>query len=211
MKTQKFLTVAIALGLSAVGAFAQSNGSTQDGPPPGDGGQGNPPRHHRRPPSPLIMALDTNHDGVISADEIANASVSLLTLDKNKDGQLTKDEYTPPHPGGQDGPPPGGGPQDGQGGQDHPGRPIPPIDKALDLNGDGIISADEIAKASASLLTLDKNGDGKLTMDELMPPRPDHGPGKGGPGDEGHMPPPDGGPGGPGDGQNPPPQQDQKN
>jgi hypothetical protein len=207
MKTQKFLTAAMALSLSALGAIAQSNGSTQDGPPPGEGGQGAPPRHHRRMPPPMILALDANHDGVISADEIANATASLLTLDANKDGQLTKDEYTPQHPGGQDGPPPGGGQQGGQP-QDRPARPVPPIDKALDLNADGTISADEIAKAPTSLLTLDKNGDGKLTMDELMPPRPEHGPGRGGPGDDGHMPPPEGGPGG---GQNQPPQQDQKN
>ena len=37
--------------------------------------------HHRHgPPSNgLFAALDTNHDGVISADEMANASTSLKT------------------------------------------------------------------------------------------------------------------------------------
>lgn len=45
---------------------------------------------------PIVMALDANHDGVISADEIANAPAALKTLDKNGDGQLTKDEYLPP-------------------------------------------------------------------------------------------------------------------
>jgi Ca2+-binding EF-hand superfamily protein len=40
----------------------------------------------------LLNSLDTNHDGVISADEIAAASASLLTLDKNGDGQITPDE-----------------------------------------------------------------------------------------------------------------------
>ena len=54
----------------------------QDGPPPGG------PGGHRghRPPPPVILALDTNHDGVIDADEIANAVAALKTLDKNKDG-----------------------------------------------------------------------------------------------------------------------------
>lgn len=67
---------------------------------------------------------------------------------------------------------------------------MPPIITALDTNGDGVISADEIANASASLMKLDKNGDGKLTMDEMMPPRP----------------PRDGnGPNGTGKGQRPPP------
>ena len=56
-------------------------------------------------------------------------------------------------------------------------HPIPPIMAALDLNGNGIIEAEEIAKAVDSLKTLDKNGDGKLTPDEIMPPRPHGGPG----------------------------------
>jgi hypothetical protein len=58
-----------------------------------------------------MEALDTNHDGILSADEIANAPASLKKLDKNGDGQLTADEYRPQGggrgPGGQGGP---GGP-----------------------------------------------------------------------------------------------------
>ena len=46
--------------------------------------------------------FDTNHDGVISADEIANASAVLRKLDTNGDGKLTVDELRqvlrPPHP-----------------------------------------------------------------------------------------------------------------
>ena len=48
----------------------------------------------------LLTALDTNKDGVLSADELANAPVSLRTLDANKDGQLTPDEYRQAGPGG---------------------------------------------------------------------------------------------------------------
>jgi hypothetical protein len=51
-------------------------------------------------------------------------------------------------------------------------RPGPPLVAALDLDKDGEISADEIAKASESLKKLDKNGDGKLTPDEIRPPGP---------------------------------------
>lgn len=40
----------------------------------------------------LLNALDLNHDGVISAAEIAAASKSLMALDKNGDGQITPDE-----------------------------------------------------------------------------------------------------------------------
>ena len=54
-----------------------------------------------------MEALDTNHDGILSAEEIANASASLKTLDKNGDGQLTEDELRPPPPGGRGGPPRG--------------------------------------------------------------------------------------------------------
>jgi hypothetical protein len=54
------------------------------------------------------MALDTNRDGVISADEITAASASLKTLDKNGDGQLTREEFGPPPrrnpPGNQNSP-----------------------------------------------------------------------------------------------------------
>jgi Ca2+-binding EF-hand superfamily protein len=59
--------------------------------------------------------------------------------------------------------------------------------EALDVNHDGVIDSNEIANASAALLTLDKNHDGKLTPDEYMPPRPN-----GPPGDQqgGQRPPP---------------------
>jgi len=66
-----------------------------------------------------MKALDTNGDGTLSADEIANASASLKTLDKNGDGKLTPDKYRPE--------PPLGGPKGDQGqgqgqGQKPPGQ-----------------------------------------------------------------------------------------
>ena len=45
---------------------------------------------------PVLAALDSNHDGEISADEILNAPAALLALDKNRDGQLTEGELLPP-------------------------------------------------------------------------------------------------------------------
>ena len=74
-----------------------------------------------RPPLPLMVkALDANGDGVIDANEIANAPAALKSLDKNGDGQLTRDEYIGKRPGpptqgmngGNDagGPPPDGAP-----------------------------------------------------------------------------------------------------
>src|SRR5712664_601246 len=47
------------------------------------------------PPSPLLNALDTNHDGAISGKEMDGAPAALRTLDKNNDGQLTRDEIRP--------------------------------------------------------------------------------------------------------------------
>ena len=44
---------------------------------------------------------------------------------------------------------------------------IDPILAALDADGDGVISADELSSAPASLKKLDKNLDGQLTEEEV--------------------------------------------
>ena len=187
MKLKHTIAVALlALGAMALTASAQDNNN--DGPPPGGGGPGG---HHRPPPLPIVLALDTNHDGIIDAGEIANAPAALSAL-TNSDGVITTNEYLPPMT--KNSPP-------------HAHRPpLPLIIKALDANGDGVIDATEIANASAALKTLDKNGDGVLTPDEyigLRPHRPPQG-GFGGNGNDAGGPPPDGGPGGPGDDDGPP-------
>ncbi len=73
----------------------------------------------------------------------------------------------------------GGGPggPGGPGGRGPEGeRPLPPVVRALDANGDGEIDAGEIAGAPDALGTLDTNGDGKLDREELRPPFPPDGP-----------------------------------
>ena len=176
-----------------------------DGPPPQEG-TNQPPHRRGRPrhPMPLIIkALDTNGDGIIDANEIANAPAALKALDKNGDGQLTLDEYIGPWVRGTNGPPPS---PDGR------RPPLLPLIKALDVNGDGILDASEIANASAILLKLDKNGDGQLTPDEYLPahlargdgPPPGSGPQDGPPPGDG---PPDGPPPGDGPPDGPPPGQ----
>src|SRR5450755_4076599 len=102
MKTKNTIVLALlALGTTALLASAQDN---NDGPP-GGGPRGPGMGGHRPPPPAIIRALDANHDGVIDADEIANASAALKTLDKNGDGKLTPDEFMGPRPQGR---PPGG-------------------------------------------------------------------------------------------------------
>ena len=167
------------------------------------------------PPPPasfLLQALDAKHDGVIDADEIAKASSSLKTLDKNSDGKLTPDELRPPCPEKSSGPvaahdpcPPPQERPEGVPGKGQLPPPKDPLMRSLDTKHDGVIDADEIAKASSSLKILDKNGDGKLTPDELHPPCPEKSSGpvaahdpcpppqerpEGVPGKIGHRPPP---------------------
>ncbi len=50
------------------------------------------------------------------------------------------------------------------------GPPVPPVMSALDKDGDGEISAEELAGAPAALKSLDKNKDGVLKDDEIIPP-----------------------------------------
>lgn len=226
MKIKELTVIALMLGLPMVAAVAQQDGQ---GPPDGGMRPGGPMGMRRMPP-PIIAALDTNHDGVIDADEIANASAALKTLDKKGTGQLTLMDLMGPPPmrrggmgggpgqgpgpdgQGQNGMPPGPPPDamngtNGMAGNGGPGmgrgmRHTPPVFAALDTNHDGVIDANEIANAPAALKTLDKRGTGKLTIEQLMGPRP-HGMGMGrGPGGPGG-PGPDGG--GPGMGQDGPP------
>lgn len=162
--------------------------------------QAQEPGNPTRPLPPIFRALDRDQDGVISADEIANATVALKTLDANGDGRLTPDEYRPPRPGeavqprsGGRSKPAGAGeapvagnadPSDSRPGsgsdqetpEDQPpptgnsGQkpPRPKIDEVLDVNGDEIISAGELANAPVQLRKLDANGDGKLSKDECF-------------------------------------------
>ena len=75
-------------------------------PPHREGPPGPEMDGHRPPPPPIIAVLDANHDGVIDAKEIANASKALLQLDKDGDGKLTFEELCPPPPDDFGGPPP---------------------------------------------------------------------------------------------------------
>lgn len=82
----------------------------------------------------------------------------------------------------------GGGPggPGGGGGMMERMMTMMPVMKALDADGNGEISAEEIANASKMLATLDKDGDGILKAEELMPDFSQmRGGGRGGPGGPG--------------------------
>lgn len=97
---------------------------------------------------PILNALDADHDGIISAAEIANAPTALLTLDKNGDGQLTADEFRPRQQGPED-------------------RARHMIDE-WDTNKDGKIAKEEAPdRVQEQFATIDTNGDGFLDITEL--------------------------------------------
>jgi Ca2+-binding EF-hand superfamily protein len=104
------------------------------------------------PPRPVILAIDTDHDGKFSIEEIAAASVGLISLDADHDGQLTSLEYLPS--------------------QSDPAanKPDETVQRlmSLDKNGDGTLTKDEVPERLQGLFArTDTNHDGKLTSDEI--------------------------------------------
>lgn len=134
-------------------ALAITGLNAQDAKPPGD----------RRPPPPaplLLPALDADEDGALSAEEIAASSAVLADLDKNEDGELTKNEIAPKPPKGKK----PKGPK--------PPKASPVLVKAIDLDDDGVLSADEIEDAPLSLSILDKDEDGSISKEEMKSGKP---------------------------------------
>jgi len=175
MKKAHLVITVLALGASLMTASAQSRPNRGLRPPPNTGSSNSDSQGHMQgpPPPPVIAVLDADHDGIISAKELLNASAALLTLDKNGDGQLSQEELRPPFPppnGQQNNRLQGQPPQTGGGQGMHP--PMPYIMTVLDANHDGVLSAEEIANAPTALAQLDTNGDGQLTHDEFCPPPP---------------------------------------
>jgi Ca2+-binding EF-hand superfamily protein len=122
--------------LAAVLAQAQEGGRG-----PGRGG----------PPSPVMAALDTDRDGIISAAEIANSPAAVKKLDKNGDGQITPDEWRF-----------GGDPRVKDAEQ------MLQSLMAFDADHDGKLSKSELPVRMQGLMDrADTNHDGFLTQDEI--------------------------------------------
>jgi hypothetical protein len=66
----------------------------------GRGPRGDMPAGPRPGANPIVGALDANHDGVIDATEIANASTALKTLVNTDDGSISLKELRPGRPDG---------------------------------------------------------------------------------------------------------------
>ena len=103
-------------------------------------------------------AMDTNGDGLISAAEHeAGAREMFMRMDANHDGVVTADELEAVH--GQMAPEAEGQPQ------------MSAADKikAIDVNGDGAISAADHEAGSRAMFTkMDADHDGKLSAAELQ-------------------------------------------
>jgi Ca2+-binding EF-hand superfamily protein len=168
----------------ALGQPANPGGGGPFGPPPGQGGPPQGPGGERGrfhpPPPPLMKALDANHDGELSADEIANAVAALKTLDKNGDGKLTRDELRPafagPNAKG------GFGPmrQEGRRGPNAEGF----IQRLMshDKDGDGKVSKSELPEPMQRIIDRgDTNGDGAIDEAEAKALVEEHRPRRGGP------------------------------
>ena len=80
---------------------------------PGQRPDAQPGQGRGLPPLPILQALDTNQDGEISSDEIANAVKALKSLDKDRNGKLTMEELLPTRGQREGGQPGQGGRPDG--------------------------------------------------------------------------------------------------
>lgn len=99
----------------------------------------------------VLEALDLNHDGVLSAEEIKAAPQSLRTLDKNEDGRITANEVSAR-----------------AGGEQNSGSAMAAQWMAFDKTSKGYLVAEDLPERMRGIFARgDANHDGKLTAEEL--------------------------------------------
>lgn len=146
-------------------------------PGPGGRARGGPGRGQGPPLAslPVMVAIDRDGNGEISAEELSDASRALRSLDADENGTLRQDELVPdgnrfPSPRGRPAEGDTGRPVRGPGGGPGGMLAMFPLVRSLDVDRSGEIEATEIDSAPESLASLDADGDGNLSGNELMPP-----------------------------------------
>jgi Ca2+-binding EF-hand superfamily protein len=169
MKSAAVMVVAL---LSSVGTYTQA----QQAQEPAAQAAPIPPIMQA---SPLLNAIDVNHDGRIDAAELGGAPARLKTLDKNGDGKITRDEGALPAGYGRPaGPGPGAGRAGEPGRGAGPGRAGEPPARGGDAGRAAAAGGDErrfevpIPGPTADellslLMSFDKNKDGQLSKAEV--------------------------------------------
>ena len=116
---------------------------------------------------PLMMALDADKDGSLSASEIENASKALAKLDKDGDGALSPEELRPDFAAmAREGGFPGG--QPGAGGPGMGKEMMARMFEQRDADKDGKLSGDEIPeRMRENVARVDENGDGAIDKAEM--------------------------------------------
>jgi len=112
------------------------------------------------PDHPALKGRDLTPKGTIT--EMFGGSVAPRPERPRPEQRTTAidDRPTPREPRAQEPQPRGGG----------GGRSRNPVILALDANGDGEVSAAEMAASTAALKKLDKDGDGRVSREEMRPP-----------------------------------------
>ncbi len=113
---------------------------------------------------PVMMALDVDKDGALSASEIENASKTLAKLDKNGDGQLSAEELRPDFAAmAREGMP---GKKGQEGGRSK--EMMVRMFDTRDTNGDGKLTGDEIPERLQGMMSrIDENSDGSIDRLEM--------------------------------------------
>ena len=143
MKRYRLVWLLLVMAMAMPAAWAQRGGGPGDRG--GRGGFGGPPGGFPPFLNPVQAVLDTDHDGTLSAEEIADASKSILKLDTNEDGALSAQELRP-----------------------DPVEFMKTYIMGMDADGNGKVEEGELSDRMTGMLERgDRNGDKALEASEI--------------------------------------------